>query len=153
MSGNVLTAAVLITGSGSEQDGRAFTILEYSGSSAVWKQIRPWEILPEGVCVDLESNATVNTFVSQPDPAGGLPYASGYPVVFRGENLIPDQYAFRVFLPSGGLRSTSGKPTRLQLVEGHVANGITHRRGSSENYYRISIVTATGHAKVSRPGL
>lgn len=152
MAGNVLTAVVLITNSGAAEDGRAFTILEYSGGSKVWKQAYPWEVLPEGFCVDMGNDTTTSTYVSQPDPSVQLPYAASSPVVFRGRNLTAQQYAYRIFLPSGGLWTTSSNPVRLQLVEGAVEDGVTKYRKPPDNYYRISLVTATGRTKVERPG-
>lgn len=153
MSGNTPTAVVLITKAGIAEDGRAFAILDYSAADGVWKQIGPWEILPEGLCIDIGNDPVADTFVSLSDPAGVLPSASGSFAAFRGRNLASGQYAFRVFLPSGGLWNASGNPARLQLVEGSVENGVTRRRGAVNNYYRISLVAATGYPKVERPDL
>jgi prepilin-type N-terminal cleavage/methylation domain-containing protein len=177
MSGNVLTAVVLLTnqsaaGGGTATsndfiksvDGRALTVLEYvppnpadPSSQSSWKQITEWAILPDGVAVDVSSNSTnANSFFSKsPSP---FPFLKdkGAPVAYLGSGpmLKEGSYAARVFLPAGGLLNPND-PAQLQLVMGRVVRGVTQyqEKNGPVNYYRISLIGATGRTKVERPSL
>lgn len=147
------TAAIILTGADPEADGRALTLLEYYPRTG-WKQIRPWGFLPEGCCVEVGTNLTANTFVSAPDPAGGLPHANPNqsPVAFRGQPVANGHYAFRVFLPKGGVLTTSNGPIQIQVLEGRVENGVTKPQKESASSYRIFLIAATGRSKINYPG-
>jgi prepilin-type N-terminal cleavage/methylation domain-containing protein len=177
MSGNVLTAVVLLTnqsaaGSGTSSsndflksvDGRVLTVLEYvppnpadPNSQPSWKQIMEWTMLPDGVAVDVSSSAAnAHSFFSKgPSP---FPFLKdkGAPVAYLGSGspLKEGSYAARVFLPSGGLLNPND-PAQFQLVMGRVIRGVTQyqEKNGPVNYYRISLIGATGRTKVERPSL
>jgi len=174
MSGNVLTAVVLMTKQGGaggnvfqNVDGRAFTVLEFvprdptdASSQPTWKQIMEWTLLPDGVVVDVSSsNANANSFFTKsPSPFPFLT-AKGAPVAYRsGTTLGEGSYAARIFVPSGGLLNPNDR-SQFQLVMGQVVNGATQyqekKAGANgpSNYYRISLIGATGRTKVERPSL
>lgn len=153
MAGNVLTAIVVVTGAGTPEDGRAMTLLEYPPGGP-WKQIREWEVLPEGITMDL-GNAGWDSFAAHAPARFPFADTEGVPAPFKGATLSPETYAARVFLPSGGLLDVD-HPAQWQLVEGHVANGKTiyNRHGTGggpANYYRIHLLSASGRTKIERP--
>lgn len=153
MSANVQTALILITGmtdaNASQTGGRAFTIVE-RGSGGSWEKIREWEVLPDGIVVDLDAAAGEASFMRQSPQ--GLPGAAPAPEHLGNSSYT---YALRVFLPSGGLLNPD-EPARFQLVHGIVMGqrvNYTHRDkdGGPASYYRISLLGATGKTKVDRP--
>jgi len=154
MATNVLTAVVLVTNADDPEDGRAMMVMEYPPGGSAWKQVSEWESLPNGTTVDLNSTTTYNSFVTDRSP---LPFASGDSVKFRGAPLSTTQYAARVFVPSGGLLDTNQR-SQLQVVDGESVNGSTTYSKSTtggvpDNYYRVTILGATGKTKVERPSL
>lgn len=155
MSANVQTAVVMVANmNGMAMDnptGRAFCLME-RGSGESWKQIREWELLPDGVMVDLEAASPENSFVARTESSSQLPGGGSLPSYLESNSYTA---AYRVFMPSGGLLNAS-EPARLQLVNGRWnQNGmeyLTKKNGNTPvNYYRITIVGATGKTKVDRP--
>jgi prepilin-type N-terminal cleavage/methylation domain-containing protein len=159
MSANVLTAVVAVTGLGVPEDGRLFCILECPPGGP-WKQTREWEALPEGTTLDVSASSdSLDTFVEHSPEVfpfnGGQ---TGAPVAFRGHaTLPPGTYAARIFLPGGGLKNAS-EPARFQIVEGVTNLGVTSYAHTGDgdgqapaNYYRITLIGATGGTKVERP--
>lgn len=153
MAGNVLTAVVLVTGSGTSEDGRALTVIEYPQEGPAWIQIRDWELLPSGIVVDVGNNAAAEgSFIALSKP---LPFTNGgttAPVSYQGQALNQTQFAARVFLPGGGVLNASDA-AELRVVEGNVADGKTTypNPDGPSNYYRITLLTSNGRTKVSRP--
>lgn len=157
MSANVLTAVVAVTGLGTPEDGRAFCILECPPGGP-WKQVREWEFIPEGTTLDVSASGdNLGTFAAHSPSVfpfnGGQ---TGAPVVFRQHAALPaGTYAARIFLPGGSLKNAH-EPARFQIVEGTTASGqtaYTHKGGGQTpaNYYRITLIGATGGTKVERP--
>ena len=155
MAGNVLTAALLLTNAGTEEDGRAWTVLEYPEGGPTWIQIRDWEMLPNGISVDIGNGAsTTETFITLTKPFPFNGGSSSAPISYRGKTLSQGQFAARIFLPSGGVLNANDA-SQLQVVEGTVTGGKTQysKATGPDNYYRISLLTATGRTKVERPSL
>lgn len=152
MSKNVMTALVLNTDDNTGGGHRAFTLLEYNAEDAApeWKQVSQWLNLPTGVVVDASGSATFLDNTVNP-----LPFAanSTLPVKYQGAQV--GSYAARVFLPSGAL-SNPDFPAQIQLVEGlRQGSATVYTRpaagGGAANWYRISIIGATGRGKIERP--
>ncbi len=153
VTGNVLTAVVLVTHSGHAEDGRALTVLECPPGGP-WVQTGEWTFLPEGVVVDLEAPEAA-TFVTRTPVAFPFHSGQGAPVKFRNTDLTPGRFAGRIFLPSGGLLNPND-PAELQVVSGEVADGgmrysRTNGAGRPADYYRITLVGGSGRSKVDRP--
>lgn len=157
MTRNTVTALALLGDVGTPGDYRSLAVLEYD-SGAGWKLAGAWEQLPAGVLVDYTAPA-VCTFVSLSE--GKLPFAQSAPNAgtlpfdYDGTPLSGTTCSLRVFLPNGGLHD-SENPARIRLVEGvKEDDGILYRSpspaGVPANYYDISLIGATGIAKVSRP--
>lgn len=154
MAANVQTAVVMVARMSGEElenpSGRAFCLLE-RGSGEVWKQVREWEVLPDGVMVDLDASGAEGTFVEESEQ-NELPGGGELPDYLGSKNY---QAAFRVFLPSGGMLNPE-VPARLQLVNGRMTGGgMEYLQGRNTtgpaNYYRITVIGATGKTKVDRP--
>ncbi|WP_265592992.1 type II secretion system protein [Verrucomicrobium sp. BvORR034] len=157
MSANVLTAVVALTHLGVPEDGRAFCVLECAPGGP-WKQTREWELFPDGTTLDVSASGdNLDTFAKH-SPAvfpfnGGQ---TGAPVAFQQHAMLPaGTYAARIFLPGGNLKNAN-EPARFQIVEGTTSGGQTtykHTGGGQSplNYYRITLIGATGGTKVERP--
>ncbi|MFA7342977.1 MAG: prepilin-type N-terminal cleavage/methylation domain-containing protein [Terrimicrobiaceae bacterium] len=151
MSKNVMTALVLNTDDNTGGGHRAFTLLEYNAEDAAqeWRQVSQWLNLPTGIVVESETNSS---FID--NSPSSLPFAadSTLPVKYQGAQV--GNYAFRVFLPSGALSKPSSA-AEIQLVEGSRQGSRTaYTRpgaGGAANWYRISIIGATGRGKIERP--
>jgi len=153
MTANVLTAVVLVTNSGEAEDGRALTVIEYPPGGSAWTQYSEWDLLPEGVTIDLNNN-DYGSFVNSKDP---LPFFSSDSVKYKTKSLTPDQFTVRVFVPSGGLLDSS-QASQLQVVDGLNDNGTTTYTKAlvnniPANYYRVTILGSTGKTKIERPDL
>ncbi|MEZ0388273.1 MAG: prepilin-type N-terminal cleavage/methylation domain-containing protein [Verrucomicrobium sp.] len=160
MSRNTVTALAVVGDLGLPGDFRTLAILQYEGPHQGWKLATEWRQLPQGVIVDF-SNPDVCTFVSQSGAA--LPLAPGFPdpgvlpVEYHGTGLTLSTCPLRVFLPNGGLQE-SETPARIRLVEGSKeSDGIVYHHltqgGVPGNYFDITLIGATGLAKVSRPDI
>lgn len=157
MSANVLSAVVVVTHLGTAEDGRAVCILECPPGGP-WKLAREWELLPEGTTLDVSASGDhLDTFEEHSPEVfpfnGGQ---AGAPVAFRQHTTLPaGTYAARIFLPGGSLKNAH-EPARFQIVEGRTAGGKTAYTSMGEgqapaNYYRITLLGATGGTKVERP--
>lgn len=153
---NALTAVVLLGQQGTEADFRTFTLLEYRPDQGKWKQISPWEKLPQGVVVDCGNSGASTFLANSPSPfpflAAGEPNP---PVKYEGKAITGSNgYAARIFLPNGGLQNPE-VPATIRLVEGAVQNGqliLANRdQGGSANFYDLTIIGAVGSVKTSRP--
>lgn len=153
---NTLNAVVLVKSLGTEGDGRAFTVLEYT-TAGCWRQICEWEVLPEGIVADLGAAGADATFFANspklfPFADAGTP---GAPVAYGSNSSLPaDAYAARIFLPGGGLLNPEDA-AQFRLVEGTVSGGKVQfsqaEGGVPSNYYRVVLLGATGKTKVERP--
>lgn len=153
---NTLNAVVLMKSLGTEVDGRAFTVLEYTVAGG-WRQIREWEVLPDGIVVDVGATGTDATFFANgPQP---FPFADastpGAPVAYGSNSSLPaGTYAARIFLPGGGLLNPDDA-AQFRLVEGTVSGGKVQfsqaEGGVPSNYYRVVLLGTTGKTKVERP--
>lgn len=157
MTRNTVTALAILGDVGGPDDFRALAIMEYETSGG-WKQATPWQTLPSGVVVDFSDRKTC-TFVSQagvPLPLAPDAAASGeLPFSYHDIPLTSATCALRVFLPNGGLHD-SESPARIRLVEGTKQGSTVDYRHSTDqgapvNYYDVSLIGATGLAKVNRP--
>jgi prepilin-type N-terminal cleavage/methylation domain-containing protein len=156
ISGNTMTALVLLTDQGSDADYRAWTIVEYTVGGR-WAQVGKWEILPTGITVDCTDIVTTSSFLSHsPRPFPFLTGSANPPVAYQQAPIRdPEGYAARLFLPNGGLQNPE-HPARIRLVEGFSQVGQTKysrpsKDGKPVNFYDVAIVGATGIAKVDRP--
>ena len=155
VSKNTMSALVLLADAETEQDYRAFTLLEY-GPEAGWTQVRDWQHLPEGVMVDF--SAGESSFLTNSPAVFPLlqPGQSHPPLRFQGRPLLQEKgYAACIFMPSGALQK-SDLPAQLRLVSGFSGGNkvaYTHRLSSGKpaNYFDVAIVGITGAVKVSRP--
>ncbi|TLD68932.1 prepilin-type N-terminal cleavage/methylation domain-containing protein [Phragmitibacter flavus] len=157
MTKNTVTALAVLGDLGVEDDFRTLAIMEYDASNG-WTQATPWQALPSGVLVDFADRRTC-TFVSQagvPLPLAPEDAASGsLPFDYQGVALSSATCALRVFLPNGGLHD-SESPARIRLVEGVKQGAVMKYRnttsdGSPGNFYDVSLIGATGLAKINRP--
>ncbi len=155
ISKNTYTAVIVLTDTTQKESAyRAFAILELdraddgsAATSANWKQTCPWQILPQGIIVDNNVNAT--TFFS------ALPtnFSTITPtLIFQGKTYAPDSgYAYQIFLPSGRL-SAAPSPCSISLTQGfYNAASPTYTTGSNTNYFNLTFNDATGQTKISRP--
>lgn len=155
MTGNVMTAVILVTRAGQNGDGRAFTIAECPPGGP-WVQTREWELLPDGIVVDLDAPADHASFLANsPETFPFNNGQAGSPVKYNGFDLVPGSYAARIFLPGGGLLNPNDAAV-LQVVQGTVEQGTVnynHRNtaGQPANYYRVALLGTTGKTKVERP--
>lgn len=159
MTKGTMTALVLLTDQGTEDDYRAVTILEYSRDIG-WAQATSWEVLPTGVIVNPNLNgseAQTSTFLdNSPRPFPLLGVQTNPPVSYKGKAILNSGYAARIFLPNGSLQN-SDQSAQLRLVEGHlispgrVAFTRPGANGLPANFYDIILLGATGVAKVYRP--
>ncbi len=117
---------------------RAMAILEKPLDAGEWKQVSPWEVLPDGVSVsETESASFITTPVATLSPAPPV-------LKFRGANLNASDYAWQVFLPTGRLLSEQASPPTLYL-------SLTPQGADSTNFYSITINANTGIPIVRRP--
>lgn len=159
LSKNTMTALVVLGNQGTTEDYRALTVLEYVTGGGGWAPVTAWQTLPDGIVVDTDK--ADSTFLDH-SPSFPQPQASGQtvqknpPVFYRDQQVKDgDGYAARIFLPSGGLQN-SQDPAQLRVIEGFLQNGRLVRTkpdsaGKSANFYDLTIIGATGVAKVSRP--
>ncbi len=155
MTGNVMTAVILVTKAGQNGDGRALTVAECPPGGP-WVQTREWEMLPDGIVIDLDADTdNVSFLANTPDKFPFNDGQSGSPVKYNGFSLPPGTYAARIFLPGGGLLNPNDAAV-LQVVQGTIEGGrvaYNHRNpsGKPANYYRVALLGATGKTKVERP--
>ena len=154
-SRNVLTAMIVLTGTGTEADCRTVGLYEY-GTGGYWQQIGKWETLPVGIVIDGQDWVNCSFMENSPDLPRLLDGSGESAVRYHGVPVPPTAFATRIFVPSGAL-SNPDKPAQLRLVEGFVdGNSIryTHRSTSGPgpaNYFDLAIVGTTGATKISRP--
>ncbi|TLD68887.1 prepilin-type N-terminal cleavage/methylation domain-containing protein [Phragmitibacter flavus] len=152
MTGNVLTAVVIVTNAGTNEDGRAMAVFEYPPGGPAWKQFTEWNILPDGITVDVNNNS-YGSFVHNSTP---LPFFAPGSVKYHDNPLTANQFAARVFVPSGGLLE-SNAASQMQVVDGTTSSNTTTYtkvlNGKPVNFYRITILGATGKTKIERPEL
>ena len=155
MANNTLAALILLTDHGSDHDYRSLAVIYYKEGQG-WLQKGSWEPLPEGVIADFGNPGDCTFLNASPSP---FPFLTDNAAIkYQGAALESGRsFAARVFLPSGGLLDSS-IPSQIRLVEGHVENGTLRYShpgtgGSSDNYFDIAIVGATGLPKISRPQL
>lgn len=102
------------------------------GTAAInqdWIQAGRWESLPDGLVVDQETLRP-----------GTETFAAGPPVpIMQGKTITPEDFSYAIFLPSG--RLMSGTPVALRLVAG---------AGDSVNYFKLTVISATGRVKIDR---
>ena len=154
-SRNVLTAMVLITGTGTEADYRAIGLYEF-GASGFWQQVGKWETLPVGIAVDATDHVNCSFLENSPTlPRMLTPDGESF-IRYLGQPVPTDAVAARIFVPTGAL-SNPDKPAQLRLVEGFIdaPHTVTYTRrrsdGGPANFFDLAIVGTTGATKVSRP--
>jgi len=147
VSRNLVTLVVLSTDSPAKGGMRALTIYEIAPRSdgaaptaADWRQVHPWEVLPEGVLID---DSTFETAAHAP----ALPLPE---VRFRDETV--GSFRYLLFSPDGSL--PQGQTAHLRVVEGFAEGGTpvyTHPtdQGDPANIYEISVLV-TGVTKINR---
>jgi prepilin-type N-terminal cleavage/methylation domain-containing protein len=155
-SRNVLTAMIVITGTGTEADYRTVGLYEY-GAEGYWQQFGRWETLPTGIVVDAQDVVNCSFLENSPtlprlrDPEGNSS------IRYLGTPIPKESFAARIFVPTGAL-SNPDKSAQLRLVEGFVTGpntiAFSHRKAGANgpaNFFDLAIVGATGATKASRP--
>ena len=143
---NAMTALIAVPGSSTNVAG--FGLFEYVPEGSGWKQVSKWETLKDGI-VAYYPNPT-NKFTDYP---AAIPPIQDFPgITYRGKAITAFQYL--IFLPSRSLLQSTN--AQLQLAEGFAASGpITFTRpaagGGPANYYKVTVVAASGHPKIDRP--
>jgi Tfp pilus assembly protein FimT len=169
LSNNSATALVLVTDSQSTPARQAFAILqmipqdESKTGKAMWRQVSAWEPLANAVFVDVTlspSNAQPldASCTFQDGPSQDFTSPMALPATFQYEGHTVSTYKYVTFLPDGSL--ATGSTARVELVEGHLASATsaiyTHRSPNTNpaapaDYYRITLIAATGRVKIDRP--
>ena len=159
VSRNVLTALVVLTGTGTEADLRTLGLFE-RGVSSPWQQVGTWETLPTGIVVDPVDRVNCSFIEYSPVRPTLTDLDGSAAVRFAGEPVESSALAYRVFLPTGSL-SNAERPAQLRLVEGTIegppaARTIRYARRSNSskgpsNFYDVAIIGATGAPKINRP--
>lgn len=138
MSGNAMTALILVTDHpDGSLNGNTLALMERR-QDMEWLPISEWERLPEGIGVDLDAHAADGSYLPPSTP--GLLGSKGPHPCLGVSNYA---YTGLIFRPQGGL-FPSGASVRLKLV-------INGANPSPANYYRITILGATGKTKIDRP--
>lgn len=158
---STLTALILLGAQGTEDDYRAFTVIEYDAVRG-WSQATTWQKLPVGIMVDrtgednskdMENGTFLKFSPTSFLPAASQPQPAVPPVLYQG--LQVKRFAGRIFTASGSLLNPEA-PAQLRLVEGFIQGGRTiltrpGAEGAPANYYAIALLGATGIARVERP--
>jgi len=149
---NAMTAMVMIAGSGTEGDYRAFALFEIAprtdgepAGAGDWAQLSAWESMPDGITVDACTFAANTVNMAPPFPA----------LTFRGAAVSAYQYV--VFLPNGSLLRSD--PSCVRLAPGLRSPGtraVTYTIGRTSdgtpaNYYQVCLLPASGRVKIQRP--
>ncbi len=152
---NVLTAMVVVTGTGTEADYRAIGLYEFGGSG-FWQQVGKWETLPVGIAVDATDHVNCSYLDNSPTlPKLLSPDGESF-IRYLNNPVPPEAFVARIFTPSGAL-SNPDKGAQIRLVEGFIdaPQTVTYTRrrsgGGPANFFDVAIVGATGATKVSRP--
>lgn len=155
VSENTATAVVVLTKDGLSNDRggayRSVAIIKLEDNA--WKQVSPWENLPDGVVID--PSASISTFFQNATLPTGLGGDTSPQFNFRGARVGLNDLACRVFLPGGGMLNPDQSP-QLRVVEGELAGGATARYrhtaadGLPSNYYDLTLLGVTGQIKVAR---
>jgi prepilin-type N-terminal cleavage/methylation domain-containing protein len=158
MAKNTMTALVLLTNQGTEDDYKTLTVLEYDRNTG-WSQTIAWNRLPDGVVVD-RNDADNCTFLSNsPQPFPFLSRVPGQlnpPVQYQGTQVSsPSGYAARIFLSNGSLMNPE-QAAQIRLVQGfnqgqRVVYTSHTTEGKAANFYDVVILGTTGIAKIDRP--
>lgn len=167
MSRNTMTAVIVATDpalAGQYRTLAAWELAAPSGGTAPttsdWKQISNWEVLPNGTMADpawLSNSAQAFTDSSSQVPL--LPASIALPSTLPYGLQKVNAYKYIVFLPTGGLLlNSSASFVQIQLAEGFIPPGSSTpvytklaKDGSPADYYRISVLSATGKIKIDRP--
>lgn len=155
VSENTATAVVVLTRDGLVTDRggayRSVAIIKLEDNA--WKQVAPWENLPDGTLID--PNTSISTFFQNATLPAGLAGDGPPQFNFRGTKIGLNDVACRVFLPGGGMLNPDQSP-QLRVVEGEVTGGATarYRRTGSDglpsNFYDLTLLGVTGQVKVVR---
>jgi prepilin-type N-terminal cleavage/methylation domain-containing protein len=126
---------------------RVFALFECLPEATEWKQVTSWETLKEGIVLDPNTLATLTDSSSQPQPA--LPSMR-----YRGGAV--GSYKYVIFLPNRSLLQNTS--AQLSLAEGTFPSGASSPKftrpatdGTPANYYRVTVLGATGRPKIDRP--
>jgi len=173
LSKNCLTALVLITDSTASRSRQAFAILQMippevsvSGTSqAAWQQISSLHTLDSGIFVDVTLPASntqpINASCTfQDGPSQNFASVTSLPRTFSYEGDTVSTYKFVVFLSNGSL--LCGSPARVELAEGCLTGGSSptavyvqplpnSNSPAPADYYRVTLLAATGRVKIDRP--
>jgi prepilin-type N-terminal cleavage/methylation domain-containing protein len=159
LSKNSLTAAVVVTDPSFGNQYRLLALFQLlprsdgsASSASDWTQVSNWETLENGVILDtsvIANNALQSYQSTSPFPM---------PVPQYNSRTVA-QYEYVLFLPNGSLSTTPAEtnPAILNLVDGFFAGSsstptYTDPHGSGyANYYRITVLAATGGIKIDRP--
>lgn len=157
VSRNVLTALVVLTGTGTDADLRTLGLFE-RGVSGPWQQVGAWETLPVGIAIDPEDRVNCSFLENSPIRPTLIDANGSTSIRFSGQPVESTGFAYRVFLPTGSL-SNPERAAQLRLVEGTIegstaSHTIRYARRSNNkpsSYYDVAIIGATGAPKIIRP--
>jgi prepilin-type N-terminal cleavage/methylation domain-containing protein len=155
-SRNVLTALIVLTGTGTEADYRTVGLYEY-GTFGFWQQVGKWETLPTGIVIDAKDTENCSFLENSPQMPRLIDGSGESSIRYLGAQVPANAFAVRIFVPTGSL-SNPDKPAQIRLVEGFIEAPhtvrYTHRSSagdSAANYFDLAIVGATGATKINRP--
>lgn len=141
LSKNVMTALAVVTDPSINQQNPVFTVLELlppkngtAPTPADWKQISKWQKLEPGI--------TVNDWTTQTGTSGNISVLPS--LIYGGKPINQANVKVLIFMPDGGTYSDS--PTTVQL-----ADSKTVKNGTPTNYYKLTVLNATGRIKIGRP--
>ncbi|HEX4086984.1 MAG TPA: prepilin-type N-terminal cleavage/methylation domain-containing protein [Chthoniobacteraceae bacterium] len=163
LSKNGMSAIVLVTNTSTrEQVVSVMQLLPRQDDqplqSSDWTAITGWIPLPAGVFADV-SPSDPGTCTTFQNASNGAPVSSGPPLPYVSiGGMQPATYKYALFCSGGSLLSASN--AMLFLSNGHVdpptGNAVFTPpilSGSSYpgNYYRLTVVAATGRVEIDRP--
>jgi type II secretory pathway pseudopilin PulG len=152
MTKNCLTVLIISTGANQWNSCILYELRPRADGSAPvsqdWKPISKWETLPSEITID-------DTTLVDQTASATLP--ASLPVIQYGKSTIAE-YHFVTFMPRGTLYPktlpSDGNPS-LRLVQGTrsgqtVLYTSTKKDGTVANFYKITVLTATGGTKIER---
>jgi prepilin-type N-terminal cleavage/methylation domain-containing protein len=158
LSKNGMTAVVVVTDPNFSDQYRLLAIFQLlprsDGSvptSSDWTQISKWQTLESGVILD--TSVIANNALQDSQSTASFPLPTPQ---YQGRNI--SDYKYVLFLPNGSLSTApSGtQPAIFNLVNGFVSGSTptytdAKSGGGYSNYYRITVLAATGGIKIDRP--
>jgi len=161
ISKNEMTAVVVITDPTVARHNQILVAYELQpttdGSpptSANWKQLTSFKMLPGGAVVDPTSSTFTFNNSTDASPLAGVPATSFPAITFDNQKVSSFKYV--VFTAGGSLLSEN--PAIIRISPGVFPTGSSSvvytggtKSGAPLNYYNLTILAATGNVKIDRP--